>query len=257
MVDDQSVFPERFEWGEAGVRRLAPMSDIVVIVDVLSFATAVDVAVGRGATVFPYPERGDAAESFARQRGAIAASDRGRGDKNSPYSLSPSSLATIPSGTRLVLPSPNGATLVLLAARLGAVVLAGCLRNAAATAAACRAMGGSIAVIAAGERWRDNGEATGSLRPAVEDLVGAGAILEALSPARPSPEAMAAIAAYRAMEDVSQCLRACASGKELAERGFAHDVTLAARCNASQHVSRLRDGAFAPGEWAEEGKGRA
>lgn len=54
VFDDQAEFKNRFDWGEAGLRRLAPHSDVVVVVDVLSFATAVDIAVGRGATVYPY-----------------------------------------------------------------------------------------------------------------------------------------------------------------------------------------------------------
>ena len=73
MFDDQSAFRERFEWGQAGIRRLAPISDTVVVVDMLSFATAVDVAVGRGATVLPFPQRGAAAAAPARERGALVA----------------------------------------------------------------------------------------------------------------------------------------------------------------------------------------
>jgi 2-phosphosulfolactate phosphatase len=247
MFDDQSAFRERFEWGQAGIRRLAPISDTVVVVDVLSFATAVDVAVGRGATVFPFPERGAAAAAHARERGALVASDRSSDGAGSPFSLSPSSLLAIPTGTWLVLPSPNGATLVLLAAEFGTTVFAGCLRNAAATAAACRALGGSVAGIAAGERWRANGEATGSLRPAVEDLVGAGAILDALEPTRPSPEASAAMAAFHtAKSDLGRFLDDCSSGRELRERGFAADVALATRLNASRTVLRVEHDAFAP-----------
>ena len=46
MFDVQAEFRERFEWGEAGIRRLAPHAEVVVVVDVLSFATAVDVRGG-------------------------------------------------------------------------------------------------------------------------------------------------------------------------------------------------------------------
>jgi hypothetical protein len=41
----QAGFDVRFEWGEAGLRALAPATDVLVLVDVLSFTTAVDVAV--------------------------------------------------------------------------------------------------------------------------------------------------------------------------------------------------------------------
>jgi 2-phosphosulfolactate phosphatase len=84
------------------------------------------------------------------------------------------------------------------------------------------------------------------LRPAVEDFVGAGAILDALSPTRPSPEAMAAIAAHRALTDMGRFLRECASGKELAEQGFAVEVALAAQVDVSSHALRLVKGAFGP-----------
>ena len=50
----QSGFDVRVEWGPNGLRRLAPHCHTGVIVDVLSFTTCVDVALGRGATVLPY-----------------------------------------------------------------------------------------------------------------------------------------------------------------------------------------------------------
>ncbi len=42
------------EWGLAGVEALAPHSDVMIIVDVLSFTTCVDIAIGRGGVVYPY-----------------------------------------------------------------------------------------------------------------------------------------------------------------------------------------------------------
>lgn len=48
----QSAYPIRFEWGPEGVDRLAPLSGVVVIVDVLSFCTSVDIAVSKDAMVF-------------------------------------------------------------------------------------------------------------------------------------------------------------------------------------------------------------
>jgi 2-phosphosulfolactate phosphatase len=102
-----------------------------------------------------------------------------------------------------------------------------------------------VAVIAAGERWEQAGPQTGSLRPAVEDLVGAGAILAALAPARPSPEVAAAIAAFRtAAPDLVRFLAASASGRELRARGFGQDVALAAQLDASSTVPRLDGEAF-------------
>lgn len=54
---DQSPYDVRFDWGERGLEALGPGSDTIIIVDVLSFSTAVDVAVSRGASVLPYRRR--------------------------------------------------------------------------------------------------------------------------------------------------------------------------------------------------------
>jgi 2-phosphosulfolactate phosphatase len=100
--------------------------------------------------------------------------------------------------------------------------------------------GPRIAVIPAGERWRNDR----SLRPALEDLIGAGAVIQHL-PGRRSPEAQAAWAVYReARPDLDGNLRHYGSGKELIERGFEADVPLAAQLNVSDSAPVLVDGAY-------------
>jgi 2-phosphosulfolactate phosphatase len=235
MFFDQQVFNIRCEWGEHGIAVLAPISDVVIIVDVLSFSTSVDVAVGQGATVFPYRWKGDGAAKFAKSLDAeLADPKRTKGM----LSLSPASLQNIKSGTRLVIPSPNGATLSLAARP--AAVLAGCLRNARAVAMTAMELGTNIAVIPAGERWKEDH----SLRPSFEDLIGAGAIITHLAGKR-SPEAVSAMAAFQEVEsELTEYIIQCSSGKELIERDFFEDVHLAAQLNVSDGVPILLDEAF-------------
>jgi 2-phosphosulfolactate phosphatase len=232
---DQSGYRVRFGWGEHDAALLAPLAARVVIVDVLRFTTAVTVALEQGATVYPYRWRDESAAAFAKQVGAQLADGWA---KNGP-SLSPLSLRALGAGDRLVLPSPNGATLTLLAAEQSAEVLAASLGNASAVAEHCR-QPGVVAVIAAGERWSD-----GSLRPCFEDLIGAGAVLAALPADECSPEAVAAVAAFRAVQrELEPRLRECGSGRELVEKGFADDVVIAAEHDASRVCPVLRDGAY-------------
>jgi 2-phosphosulfolactate phosphatase len=232
---DQDAYDVRCEWGPRAVEALAPHADVVVLVDVLSFGTCVDVAVARGALVHPWPWQDDSAAERARALGAVLAGPRGgRGP-----SLSPASMRDVAAGTHIVLPSPNGATISLLT---GATpTLAGCLRNAASVARAAAAIGPRVAVIPAGERWPSP---DGSLRPALEDWLGAGAIVSHL-PGTRSPEADAARAAFEAhAARLGDVLRACASGRELIGRGWAEDVAIAAALDASRAAPRLVDGAY-------------
>lgn len=243
---DQHGFDARLEWGPPGLCRLARACEVVVIVDVLSFTTALDVALSRGATVLPYRFADERQAEFAALHDALLAVGRHRTDAEHPFSLSPATLQALPPGSRLVLPSPNGSALAFGAAEAGArVVLASCLRNAAAVAAVARAAGGTVGVVPAGERWHGN---TGPLRPAVEDFYGAGAFLAALDPAAPSPEARAAVAAFtEAAPNLPARLEECASGRELIHAGFGDDVRLAAELNVSPVAPRLEGEAFVHG----------
>src|SRR6266446_8592792 len=98
MIFDQQEFDIRCEWGEHGISVLAPISDVMIIIDVLSFSTSVDVAVTQGAIVFPYRWRDDTALTYAVSVGATLA-DPGR--NRTRYALSPASLTDIPTGTRI------------------------------------------------------------------------------------------------------------------------------------------------------------
>lgn len=226
------------EWGMLGVEALRDEAAVLVVVDVLSFSTAVDVAVSRGAVVYPFPHGDEAGARVAADLvGAVLA--RPRRASGGGVSLSPVSLSTVPVGTKLLLPSPNGSRLSLACG--DKPVLTGCLRNAAAVARAARDMaaGDAVGVIPAGERWPD-----GSLRPAIEDLLGTGAIIHHL--ALPcSPEAQVARDTFRAAgEDVARLIRASVSGRELVDGGFPGDVDLAVEREVSPWVPLLTDGAY-------------
>lgn len=229
----QQGFDVRCEWGLSGIAALAPASDVVVVVDVLSFTTCVEVATANGAVVLPYRFKDDTASDFAVRSDALLASSRdGRG-----YSLSPASLVGIPAGTRLVLPSPNGATISLAAP--GTRTIAGCLRNATAVARAAARSGTRIAVVPCGERWPD-----GSLRPSLEDWLGAGAVVAALDGAK-SPEALAAERMFTAAGgEAKDLLRSCASAREIIDRGYAADVELAVDFDCSDVVPVLENGQY-------------
>ncbi|MUG98836.1 hypothetical protein F7734_43705 [Scytonema sp. UIC 10036] len=234
MIYDQAEFDLRCEWGAQGVSQLAPISDVIVIVDILSFSTSVEVATNNGAIIYPYQWRDNSAVDYAWS--VQAELSKGRLAKEG-YSLSPASLMKIPPGTKLVVPSPNGSSLTLLTGKTPTI--AGSLRNYKAVAQFAQSYGRRIATIPAGEKWDD-----GTLRPAFEDLIGAGAILSALEGSL-SPEAETAVAAFQTFKnDLRSYLKKCSSGKELIEKGFELDVELAADLNVSNCVPLLSENAY-------------
>lgn len=248
MDDDwylQAGSGARFDWGPTGAERLSPAVACLVVIDVLSFTTSVTVAVESGTRVFPYAWRDASAEAFADRMDARLAVGRRMATPASPWSLSPSALRDAPFTPRLVLPSPNGSSIA--AAAGGSTVVAGCLRNATAVGRWLARNGYGtparpVAVIASGERWPD-----GSLRPALEDLLGAGAVLSAFRKHRGgplSPEAATAAACFETTPDVVATVTAGASGQELVSGGFPEDVRIATQLDASDTVPLLTNGAF-------------
>jgi 2-phosphosulfolactate phosphatase len=232
-----------------GADAVGPGASIIAVVDVLSFTTTLTVAADLGIEVLPYRWRDERAVAFAARHRATLAVGRSEVGPGRPVSLSPSTIRAARDIERLVLPSPNGSTVARRLAETGATVIGVSLRNAAAAArwtARQVAGSGAVAVIAAGERW----QADGSLRPAVEDLWGAGAFVQGLlgqGVTGLSPEAQQAAAAYRHITaGVREALFGCASGRELAGDGYPQDVEIAAELDASDVVPVLTDERFRP-----------
>lgn len=53
------------EWGIDGINKYSSISDITIIVDVLSFSTCVDIALSQKAIVYPYVYKDDSAIEYA------------------------------------------------------------------------------------------------------------------------------------------------------------------------------------------------
>ncbi|WP_310621514.1 2-phosphosulfolactate phosphatase [Flexibacterium corallicola] len=226
-----------FEWGLSGFDYYQDRSDLLIIVDTLCFSTSVTVALSRGALVLPFAlNQRDRAEQEAKTRGAILA--RKRSERT--YSLSPHSLLELPEGAKLVLPSPNGSHIAARANETSTILL-GCLRNARAVSNYVREhyQGKAVTLIAAGERWPD-----GSLRPALEDLLGCGAILSRLEGDFSSEATLASHAFRSARINLSTLISTSISGRELIEHDFQEDVRISLELNESEHIPILKEGWF-------------
>lgn len=243
----QNGFDCRLEWGGRGAQAAAVRGDILIVVDVLCFSTAVATAAEHGAIIYPCG-RSDDAEALSKERQASLAVRREQVPTGGRYSLSPQTFLTADVGERIVLPSPNGATCSRYGANvpsllIGALVNAHAVADAAARVAV--ASGASITVLAGGERWLSASE-DGDLRFAVEDYLGAGAILAHLPRSiTRSPEAQVCESAFAGSAGrLGEILENCGSGIELRERGHGEDVELAARLNVYGSVPVMHEGAY-------------
>ena len=245
---EQHAYRLRFEWGMAGAKAVARDSDIAIVVDVLSFTTTLSVALDAGTVVLPYRWNDESAALYAREHGAVLAASRTPA-KPGDITLSARSIRDAPRISRLVLPSPNGSAISHHLATTTSTVLASSLRNASTVASWINdnhdTEATTVAVIAAGEQWPDR-----TLRPAIEDLWGAGAVISHLHRTGwtdLSPEAEVARHSYeRVSGNILEQLRACASGRELIGKGFPDDVVIAAELDQSQSVPNLRERQFIP-----------
>lgn len=240
----QAGYRCRMEWGWRGAKTAVVRGDVLVVVDTLRFSTAATTCIQHGGLLYPCRTPAEVMETAARV-GAEAGGYRGEGPTR--YGLSPQDYLSLQPGTRIAIPSPNGATCCRFGTACPALFV-GTLVNAAATARAVQTLLATsdlnVTILACGERWEEEAleEASdGRLRFAIEDYLGAGAILSGLSGAK-SPEAQVCEGAfYGAAGQLADILWECSSGRELRDKGLGEDVKLAAHLNRYDAVPMLQD----------------
>jgi 2-phosphosulfolactate phosphatase len=234
----------RLEWGRRGAAAATARSDLIVVVDTLSFSTAVATALHCGITVYPcLPQE---KERLVKEVGAEAAVRRQDVPEKGRFSLSPTTFLSSEPGARVVLDSPNGAACCVIAKTAPCVVV-GSLVNALAVArfvsVRCAESDLAVTVLACGERWLTPVEGE-DLRFSVEDWLAAGAILSHLDLDR-SPEAQVCEAAFRGVQGkLEDVLLNCGSGLELRDKGYKADVLHAAHLDLYRVVPLLAGGRF-------------
>ena len=242
---NQDPYRCRVEWGRRAAHDAAVRGDIVVIVDVLRFSSAVVTAVHHGAEAYAMGTKHEAIE-LASQTGAVVLPR----DASDPHmtTLSPRTYLGVGRGERVVIASINGGRCAQLAAE-APFVFAGAMLNAGAIADAVALILNArpdlcLTIVPCGERWHEPHE-EGHLRFAVEDYLAAGAILVEL-PHEKSPEAAVCAAAFlRSEGDTFSTLRECASGRELRSAGLDADVRDCAQLNLYDTAPVLRKRRFA------------
>lgn len=167
------------------------------------------------------------------------------------FGLSAEAVAAVDRGETLSPGSGAGARVARAASATGAHVVAGGIRSAAAVAAHVldvqRARGErtSIAVIATGAAIETD---AAPVRFAVEDLLGAGAVVAALGDLgidHASPDAAVAGEGYRSLRTaVRHLLSASGTAREMAAAGRRDEVQAAAERDASSAVPVLRGDVF-------------
>jgi len=134
---------------------------------------------------------------------------------------SPGQFGAVHRGATLFMCTTNG-TRALLAARAAAATFAGALVNAAAVARVLAAEGRDVTLLCAGT----DGQV------AMEDFLGAGAVLDALGPAAVpgSDVAGSALVSFQAArDDLGTLLRETEGGRNVIDAGLEADIDFAAR----------------------------
>jgi len=241
MYFHQNPYECKMEWGRRGAREAADRGDIVIIVDVLSFSSTVVSALNKGAIIYPYPPNLDG-KQYAERIGAEFILGRAEAAKLDKPTLSPVSFSQEHNCKKYVLTSQNGSFCTWIASKVPAL-LVGSLLNARSVADAAnhiqKQTKANITVIPCGEQWEAIKLQEDTLRPAMEDYLGAGAILSFLA-GKKSPEAELCAAAFiHSKQNIDEFIWDCGSGRELRKKGFELDVKHCSILNVYQTVPVL------------------
>lgn len=245
-IFNQSPFRCRMDWGVKGVEEASNREDIIIIIDVLSFSSAVTNALHNGVIIYPFPRTGDINE-FGKLVGAeVCIMERARARELGLPSLSTTSFNEKHRGEKYVLSSINGATCVKAASN-SSTILIGSLLNVSAVSEIANKLqkekNKNITVIACGERWKnkDKEEEPRELRPCIEDYLAAGAILEKLDGTK-SPEARVCISAFEnSKTELGELITDSSSGRELIKIEFIEDVEFACQFDIFTEVPFLTE----------------
>lgn len=228
---------------------------VAVVFDVLRATTTMASALSNGATeVRVFGTLGDArAARAAAQRdfgGNLAPLLAGEVDTLRPPDFdignSPGEFTAQRCGGRTILMATTNGTKALVAARSAAVLAVGALANAAATARAIAKTGLPITLVCSGTQ----GEVS------LEDLLGCGAVIEALGPdaeLRNDTAELARIAWVNAKANPAAVMHRTFSARNLTRAGLISDLDFCAKADQFDLACRVRDenGQLVVRPWAD------
>ncbi|ACZ43079.1 conserved hypothetical protein [Thermobaculum terrenum ATCC BAA-798] len=240
------------DWGPEGLLEAVRREDIVVLVDVLRFCSTAVAAVRAGVRIIPALGRLEAEGLAAALKLPVVSSSKEGYEAGKPTDSPLWYQRYAVAGTRVVYPSSNGGRL-LSSVRDYPYVVLGALLNASAAARYASALAGSlgkgVTVVAAGELSTDfDPESPPRLLFAAEDLLGAGAVIDALS-ADLSAEATVALGAWEScVQDRTKLLLTSWSGRHLQSTGRQEEVEYCAQLDVTEVVPILRHGEIVAAE---------
>lgn len=240
------------DWGAEGLLKAVRREDVVVLVDVLRFCSTAVAAVRVGVSIIPAPGRLEAEGLAATLRLPVVSSSKEGYEAGKPTDSPLWYQRYAVTGTRVVYPSSNGGRL-LSSVRGYPYLVLGALLNASAAAryagALAESLGKGVTVVAAGELSTDfDPESPPHLLFAAEDLLGAGAVIDALS-ADLSAEAAVALGAWEScVQDRTKLLLTSWSGRHLQNTGRQEEVEYCAQLDVTEVVPILRHGEIVAAE---------